>query len=87
MGVSAVIINDEVLLYNKIIKINKQGREIFFVILDITNPFKMFQELGVGVLIIIALTYVVYRLYGSIKKKQACDKCELMQAVKKEKKA
>jgi hypothetical protein len=29
-----------------------------------------------------ALTYVGYRLYSSLKKSQACGKCELMKAAK-----
>jgi len=43
----------------------------------------MIQEIAVYILVLLALCYVGYRFYASIKKKQACDKCELMKAVKK----
>lgn len=43
----------------------------------------MIQEIIVYILLVIATTYVGYRIYGSIKKKQACDKCVLMDAAKK----
>ncbi len=46
----------------------------------------MIQELAVYILLTIAFAYVGYRIYGSIKKKQACDKCALMDAVNKENK-
>ncbi len=46
----------------------------------------MTQELAVYILLTLALAYVVYRIYGSIKKQQACDKCELMKVAKKESK-
>ena len=42
----------------------------------------MIQELAVYGIVLLAVAYVAYRMYGSIKKKQACDKCELMKAAK-----
>lgn len=44
----------------------------------------MIQNLAIYLLLTIASAYMIYRIYGSIKKKKACDKCELMQAVNKE---
>ncbi|MGZ4034790.1 MAG: FeoB-associated Cys-rich membrane protein [Bacteroidia bacterium] len=43
----------------------------------------MIQEFIVYILLAFASAYVVYRVYKSIKKKQACDKCGLMEAAKK----
>jgi len=46
----------------------------------------MFQQSAVYILLSGALGYVGYRFYSSIKKKQACGKCELMKAAKEAKK-
>ena len=43
----------------------------------------MIQEIIIYILLALASTYVGYRIYGSIKKKQACDNCGLMEAAKK----
>ena len=43
------------------------------------------QELIVYVIIALAMGYVTYRIYSSFKKKEACAKCELMEAVEKTK--
>ncbi|CAN5477533.1 hypothetical protein BH10BAC1_BH10BAC1_01370 [soil metagenome] len=43
----------------------------------------MIQELIIYILLASALAYVGYRIYGSIKKKQACGKCVLMDEAKK----
>jgi hypothetical protein len=43
----------------------------------------MLQEVTVYIIIAVSLAYVANRIYGSIKKKQACDKCSLMEAVNK----
>lgn len=43
----------------------------------------MIQQLIIYILLALATTYVGYRFYSSIKKKQACDKCGLMEAAKK----
>jgi predicted negative regulator of RcsB-dependent stress response len=45
----------------------------------------MMQQIIIYIVLILALAYVGYRIYSSIKKKQACEKCELMKAVKKNK--
>jgi hypothetical protein len=42
----------------------------------------MIQQVIVYILLTLATAYVAYRFYGSIKKKQACDKCELMKIAK-----
>jgi hypothetical protein len=42
----------------------------------------MFQQAAIYLLLSAAVAYVGYRLYGSIRKKQACGKCELMKAAK-----
>jgi hypothetical protein len=42
----------------------------------------MLQQSAVYILLSAALAYVGYRFYCSVKKKQACGKCELMKAVK-----
>ena len=47
---------------------------------------KMIQEILIYVLLATALAYVGYRIYDSIKKKHACDKCGLMEAAKEAKK-
>ncbi len=44
----------------------------------------MIQEIAIYIIIVIATGYVVNRIRNSFKKKQACAKCELMQAVTKE---
>jgi hypothetical protein len=43
----------------------------------------MIQEIIVYTLLAGACTYVGYRFYAALKKKQACDKCALMEAAKK----
>lgn len=43
----------------------------------------MLQEIVVYILLSLAIAYVTYRIYGSIKKKQTCGKCALMEAVEK----
>lgn len=43
----------------------------------------MIQEIAVYGLLVLALTYVGYRLYSTLKKKQACGKCALMEAAQK----
>lgn len=42
----------------------------------------MIQSILVYCLLAVSLGYVAYRIYGTVKKKQACDKCELMKAAK-----
>ncbi len=42
----------------------------------------MFQEIVVYILLASSLSYIVYRIYVSIKKKHACEKCGLMEAAK-----
>jgi hypothetical protein len=42
----------------------------------------MTQELASYILLAIATFYVGRRIYNSIKKKNACDKCSLMEATK-----
>jgi uncharacterized membrane protein YuzA (DUF378 family) len=44
----------------------------------------MIQEITIYIVIGIAAIYVVNRIRNSFKKKQACAKCELMQAVTKD---
>jgi F0F1-type ATP synthase gamma subunit len=43
----------------------------------------MLQQTIIYILLALATTYVGYRIYSSIKKKSACDKCGLMDAAKK----
>ena len=43
----------------------------------------MIQQIIIYALLTLAMGYVGYRIYSGIKKKQACEKCELMKAVKK----
>lgn len=43
----------------------------------------MIQELMIYILLGLAITYVGHRFYSSIKKKQVCGKCVLMQEAKK----
>jgi len=38
----------------------------------------MLQEIIVYILLLLAIAYVSFRVYSSIKRKQACDKCGLM---------
>lgn len=45
----------------------------------------MIEQIALYTLLLLAICYVAYRFYASIKKKQACDKCELMKAVKEQK--
>jgi len=45
----------------------------------------MMEQIALYTLLLLAIVYVAYRFYASIKKKQACDKCELMKAVKEHK--
>ena len=42
----------------------------------------MTQELASYILLLLAIVYVGRRIYNSIKKKNACDKCALMEATK-----
>ena len=42
----------------------------------------MIQEILIYIILAFSLAYVGYRIYGSIKRKQACDKCGLMEAAK-----
>jgi hypothetical protein len=42
----------------------------------------MLQQLIIYIALTLSLVYVGFRIYGSIKKKQACDKCALMNAAK-----
>ena len=55
----------------------------YFVNLPYQTSLEMIQEIVVYGLLILALAYVGYRLYSSIKKKQACGKCALMEAAQK----
>lgn len=43
----------------------------------------MIQQVIVYILLALATAYVVFRIYSSIKVKQACAKCALMDAAKK----
>jgi len=43
----------------------------------------MLQSIITLLLVVISAGYVSYRLYSSVKKKKACDKCALMDAAKK----
>jgi hypothetical protein len=43
----------------------------------------MIEDIIIYILETASLAYVIYRVYSSIKKKQACDKCGLMEAAKK----
>ncbi len=43
----------------------------------------MTQEVLVYILLALASAYVGYRVYKSVKKKQACGKCVLMEAAQK----
>ena len=38
----------------------------------------MIQQIIIYILLILAITYIGFRIYSSIKKKQACTKCALM---------
>lgn len=42
----------------------------------------MLQQAAVYLILSGAIAYVSFRVYSSVKKKQACDKCELMKAAK-----
>jgi hypothetical protein len=42
----------------------------------------MYQQILTYILLSGAVAYVAYRFYCSVKKQQACDKCELMKAAK-----
>lgn len=42
----------------------------------------MFQQVSIYILLSAAVVYVCNRVYSSVKKKKACDKCELMKAAK-----
>ncbi|MDF2438481.1 MAG: hypothetical protein K0Q95_2857 [Bacteroidota bacterium] len=42
----------------------------------------MLQHAFTYLILSAAIAYVGFRFYASIKKKQACDKCELMKAAK-----
>jgi len=43
----------------------------------------MIQQLIIYILLALATAYVGYRIYSSVKKKQACGKCVLMDEAKK----
>ncbi|MFY9309026.1 MAG: hypothetical protein WAQ28_08255 [Bacteroidia bacterium] len=43
----------------------------------------MIQNIITYTFLALACSYVVYRTYASIRKKQACSKCALMEAAKK----
>lgn len=45
--------------------------------------FTMIQNIITYTFLALACSYVVYRTYASIRKKQACSKCALMEAAKK----
>lgn len=45
----------------------------------------MIQQIAIYIVLALALAYVFSRIYNSIKKKQACGKCALMEAAKKSK--
>lgn len=45
----------------------------------------MIQQIAIYIILALALAYVCYRIYINIKKKHACNKCELMKAAKKSK--
>lgn len=45
----------------------------------------MFEQLILLLILLLSIAYIGYRIYSSFKKKQACDKCELMKAAKKNK--
>jgi hypothetical protein len=47
----------------------------------------MIQQIIIYILLTAAVGYVAYRIYSSIKKKHACDKCALMDAAKKAQKS
>jgi hypothetical protein len=42
----------------------------------------MVQQVITYILVVLASVYVIYRGYENLKKKKACDKCELMKAAK-----
>jgi hypothetical protein len=42
----------------------------------------MLQQLTTYLLVSLSAFYVIYRVYGNVKKKKACDKCELMKVAK-----
>ncbi len=42
----------------------------------------MIQQIAIYIILALATSYVGYRIYGSLKKKQACEKCALMDAAK-----
>lgn len=42
----------------------------------------MLQQIAIYILLALASLYVIYRGYSNLKKKKACDKCELMNAAK-----
>jgi hypothetical protein len=44
----------------------------------------MLQQVIVYILVSAAFVYAGYRLYSSVKKQEACGKCELMKAAKAE---
>lgn len=45
----------------------------------------MIQQIAIYIVLAFALAYVFSRIYKSIKKKQACGKCVLMDEAKKSK--
>lgn len=42
----------------------------------------MFEQIIIYGILVLAFIYVAYRIYGSVKKKQACSKCALMKTEK-----
>lgn len=42
----------------------------------------MLQQIIIYSLVLLASLYVIYRGYMNLKKKKACDKCELMKTAK-----
>lgn len=46
----------------------------------------MLEQIAILIIVFAAAGYVVYRIYASIQKKKACDKCELMKAATNNKK-
>jgi hypothetical protein len=51
------------------------------------TTIQMIQQLITYIILAIACVYVIHRAYKSLKKKEACGKCELMKAAKTPKKA
>jgi len=45
----------------------------------------MLQQIAVYIILTIDVAYIIYYIYTVIKKKEACNKCELMKEVKRAK--